>query len=75
MTYIIGLNFYAGDTDLARRQMDAALKGLPAEAILSFEIGNEVRWRCCWCWCGASWGPKQLGCKLEPGWLRMQITC
>jgi hypothetical protein len=41
--YILGLNFEKGDIDLAKRQMDAAIRGLPADAIVSFEIGNEVR--------------------------------
>jgi hypothetical protein len=40
--YILGLNFEKGDVELARRQMQAALNGLPADAIISFEIGNEV---------------------------------
>jgi hypothetical protein len=43
MKYIIGLNFFEQDTNLAKNQMDAAKKGLPAQAIQSFEIGNEVR--------------------------------
>jgi hypothetical protein len=47
MKYIIGLNFYDQDTTLAKNQMDAAKKGLPAQAIQSFEIGNEVRCKCC----------------------------
>lgn len=42
MQYIIGLNFFSQDYDLAKGQMDAARKYLPASAILSFEIGNEV---------------------------------
>jgi hypothetical protein len=41
--YILGLNFEKGDLSLARRQMQAAIRGLPADAIVSFEIGNEVR--------------------------------
>lgn len=43
MQYILGLNFFDQDVTLARNQMDAARKGLPADSIRSFEIGNEVR--------------------------------
>lgn len=43
MQYILGLNFFEQDVTLARNQMDAARKGLPADSIRSFEIGNEVR--------------------------------
>eukprot|EP00775_Hariotina_reticulata_P005367 gene5367-5602_t len=41
MLYIVGLNFLKNDHDLAREQMDAAIKGLPKGSIMSFEIGNE----------------------------------
>eukprot|EP00877_Chromochloris_zofingiensis_P009590 jgi/Chrzof1/4885/Cz15g03040.t1 len=41
--FIIGLNFELGDTNLAKGQMDAAKAGLPANSIIGFEIGNEVR--------------------------------
>jgi hypothetical protein len=43
MRFILGLNLFNNDIGLARRQMDAALKGLPEGSIISFEIGNEVR--------------------------------
>lgn len=42
MRYIVGLNFLKNDQDLSRRQMDAAINGLPKGSIMSFEIGNEV---------------------------------
>jgi hypothetical protein len=42
MTYILGLNFYDQNVELAKNQMDAARKGLPEGSIQSFEIGNEV---------------------------------
>jgi hypothetical protein len=42
MTFILGLNFFDQDVNLARGQMDAARKGLPEGSIQSFEIGNEV---------------------------------
>lgn len=42
MTYILGLNFFDQNVELARNQMDAARKGLPEGSIQSFEIGNEV---------------------------------
>lgn len=47
MQYILGLNFYDQDITLAKNQMDAAKGGLPASAIQSFEIGNEVRSKQC----------------------------
>lgn len=40
--YILGLNFQKGDVELARAQWEAAKQHLPAEALLTFEIGNEV---------------------------------
>jgi hypothetical protein len=43
MTFILGLNFFDQDVNLAKGQMDAAKKGLPEGSIQSFEIGNEVR--------------------------------
>jgi hypothetical protein len=43
MTFILGLNFFDQDVNLAKGQMDAAKKGLPVGSIQSFEIGNEVR--------------------------------
>ena len=39
--YILGLNLAAADVELAKSQFLAARQGLPAEALLSFEIGNE----------------------------------
>lgn len=42
MTFILGLNFYDQNVELAKNQMDAARKGLPEGSIQSFEIGNEV---------------------------------
>ena len=39
--FIVGLNFEAGDADLARRQLRAAEAKLRPGSILTFEIGNE----------------------------------
>lgn len=42
MRFIFGLNFYHMNVTLAMRQMDAILDHLPRQAILAFEVGNEV---------------------------------
>lgn len=42
MRFIFGLNFYQQKVSLAVQQMDAILAHLPREAILAFEVGNEV---------------------------------
>jgi hypothetical protein len=44
--YILGLTFETGDIELARNQMNKAKRMLPGESIISFEIGNEVSFRC-----------------------------
>lgn len=41
--FILGLNLEAGDLELTRDQMAAAEEHIDADAITSFEIGNEVR--------------------------------
>jgi hypothetical protein len=41
--FIFGLNFHQQNISLAKQQMDAILAHLPREAILAFEVGNEVR--------------------------------
>lgn len=43
MRFIFGLNFLQQNVSLAVQQMDAILAHLPREAILAFEVGNEVR--------------------------------
>lgn len=40
--FIFGLNFLSMNVSLAVHQMDAILEHLPREAILAFEVGNEV---------------------------------
>lgn len=42
MRFIFGLNFYQMNVSLAMRQMDAILDHLPRQAVLAFEVGNEV---------------------------------
>jgi hypothetical protein len=42
MRFIFGLNFYSMNVTLATKQMDVILAHLPREAILAFEVGNEV---------------------------------
>jgi hypothetical protein len=41
--YIFGLNFKKGDVALAKNQMDTIFREIPYYAIMSFELGNEVR--------------------------------
>jgi hypothetical protein len=43
MKFIIGLNLEKGNKNLTKAQMDAAVANLPPAAIVTFEIGNEVR--------------------------------
>ena len=44
MKFIIGLPFESQNVPLARAQMAMAKQQLPRDSILSFEIGNEVRY-------------------------------
>lgn len=39
---MFGLNFEAQNITLARQQMDAIKAHLPADAVVAFEVGNEV---------------------------------
>jgi hypothetical protein len=41
--YILGLNFEDLDQKLTQGQMQRARRSLPADTLLSFELGNEVR--------------------------------
>jgi len=41
--FILGLNFEAGDAELAKKQMQAAESKLKPGSIVTYEIGNEVR--------------------------------
>lgn len=41
--YILGINFEDLDQKLTQGQMQRARRSLPADALLSFELGNEVR--------------------------------
>lgn len=42
MRFIFGLNFAKLNVSLAVEQMDAILAHLPRQAVLAFEVGNEV---------------------------------
>lgn len=59
MTFIFGLNFWKRDKVFAKKQMEAVFENIPSEAIMSFEIGNEV----CY-WIGSrSHGPLVMSCR------------
>lgn len=43
--FILGLNFEDVNLKLTQAQMLRAQKSLPDDAVVTFELGNEVRWR------------------------------
>jgi len=42
MKFILGVNFEAGNWELARQQVEAIRKELPGDSVLGLELGNEV---------------------------------